>query len=160
GTSRTDGPMGQHLPRKASLLILAIFPLPVLWSGDKLPNREEPKVAVEPRPKSPGQTPATPRGNIRVDTTLVQIPVTVTTPRGVFVTALEKDNFRIFEDKVEQTIVNFSSEEAPLSVGLVFDCSGSMGSKLSKSRQAVSQFFKTANPQDEFFLVQFNDRPE
>ena len=53
--------------------------------------------------------------------------------------------------------MQFSSEDAPLSVGLVFDASGSMGHKLEKSRQAVAQFFKTANPEDEFFLVQFND---
>ena len=77
-----------------------------------------------------------------------------------FVTGLEKEHFRLFEDKVEQDITQFSSEDAPLSVGIVFDTSGSMGSKLQKSRQAVAQFFKTANPEDEFFLVQFNDRPE
>src|SRR5208282_5196003 len=53
-----------------------------------------------------------------------------------------------------------SSEDAPLSVGIVFDTSGSMGSKLQKSREAVKQFLKTANPEDEFFLIQFNDRPE
>ena len=74
-----------------------------------------------------------------------------------FVTGLEKENFKIFEDKKEQPLSQFSSEDAPLSVGVVFDCSGSMGNKLAKSRQAVSQFFKMANPEDEFFLVQFND---
>src|SRR5207245_8678704 len=57
-------------------------------------------------------------------------------------------------------IPHFSSEDAPRSVGVVFDTSGSMGSKLQKSRQAVAQCLKTANPQDEFFLIQFNDRPE
>ena len=74
-----------------------------------------------------------------------------------FVTGLEKENFKVFEDKKEQEISQFSSEDAPLSIGVVFDCSGSMGRKLEKSRQAVAQFFKTANPEDEFFLVQFND---
>ena len=54
----------------------------------------------------------------------------------------------------------FPSEDAPMSVGIVFDTSGSMGSKLQRSRQAVAEFMKTANPEDEFFLVQFNDRPE
>ncbi|MCL5097213.1 MAG: VWA domain-containing protein, partial [Candidatus Omnitrophica bacterium] len=101
-----------------------------------------------------------PRSNIRVDTTLVLIPVTVTDPLNRFVTGLERENFRIFEDKTEQKVVQFSSEDAPLSVGLVFDCSGSMGNKLEKSRQAVAQFLKTANPEDEFFLIQFNDRPQ
>ncbi|MEZ5352838.1 MAG: VWA domain-containing protein [Bryobacteraceae bacterium] len=98
--------------------------------------------------------------NIRVETQLVQINVTVTTPLNQVVTGMEKEHFRLFEDKVEQEIVTFSSEEAPLSVGLVFDISGSMGSKLHKSRQAAAQFFKTANPTDEFFLIQFNERPE
>jgi VWFA-related protein len=55
--------------------------------------------------------------------------------------------------------VQFSNEDAPLAIGIVFDCSGSMGNKLEKSRQAVANFFKTANPEDEFFLVEFNDSP-
>lgn len=100
------------------------------------------------------------RANIRVDSTLVLIPCAVTDPMSRFVTGLDKENFKIYEDKVEQQITQFSSEDAPLSVGIVFDTSGSMGSKLQKSRQAVAQFMKTANPEDEFFLIQFNDRPE
>ncbi len=100
------------------------------------------------------------KANIRIDTTLVLIPVTVTDPMGRFVTGLDKENFKISEDKIDQEITQFSSEDAPLSVGVVFDTSGSMGDKLAKSRQAVAQFMRTANPQDEFFLIQFNDRPE
>jgi Ca-activated chloride channel homolog len=122
------------------------------------------KVSIEPRAK-PGDKAKVASlerrpGNIRVDATLVQINVTVTDPLNRFVTGLEKEHFRLLEDKVEQEIVQFSAEDAPLSIGLVFDTSGSMGSKLQKSRQAAAQFFKTANPADEFFLVQFNDRPE
>ena len=98
--------------------------------------------------------------DIRVEKQLVLINVTVTDPLNRFVTGLEKQHFRLFEDKVEQTITQFSSEDAPISIGLVFDTSGSMGPKLQKSRQAAAEFFKTANPADEFFLVQFNDRPE
>jgi VWFA-related protein len=115
------------------------------------------KVSIEPRPRPAAAGPATPRANIRVDTTLVLIPVTVTDPLNRFVTGLEKENFKVFEDKKEQALLQFSSEDAPLSIGLVFDASGSMGNKLAKSREAVAQFFKTANPEDEFFLVQFND---
>jgi Ca-activated chloride channel family protein len=100
------------------------------------------------------------KANIRIDTTLVLIPVTVTDPMGRFVTGLDKENFKVSEDKIDQEITQFSSEDAPLSVGVVFDTSGSMGDKLAKSRQAVAQFMRTANPEDEFFLVQFNDRPE
>ena len=98
--------------------------------------------------------------DLRVNKTLVLINVTVQDPLNRFVTGLEKEHFRIFEEKVEQEISQFSSEDAPISIGLVFDTSGSMGSKLQKSRQAASEFFKGANPADEFFLVQFNDRPD
>lgn len=98
--------------------------------------------------------------DIRINKTLVLINVTVTDPLNRFVTGLEKEHFRLFEDKVEQEISDFSSEDAPISIGLVFDTSGSMGPKLQKSRQAAIEFFKTSNPSDEYFLVQFNDRPE
>lgn len=124
---------------------------------------QEPRVEIEPRvrPSKEPEDPATRREtSIRVETQLVLINVTVTDPMNRFVTGLEKEHFKLFEEKAEQTISQFSSEDAPLSVGLVFDASGSMGTKLSKSRQAAAQLFKTANPEDEFFLVQFNNRPE
>jgi Ca-activated chloride channel homolog len=140
---------------------LAILALPGVWAAD--PVAEQPttavdsKVSIEPRAKPSPNTTPTPRSNIRVESTLVLIPVTVTDPFNRFVTGLDKENFKLFEDKKEQDILQFSSEDAPLSIGVVFDCSGSMGSKLEKSRQAVAQFLRTANPEDEFFLVQFND---
>jgi VWFA-related protein len=129
------------------------------------PPGDDAKVSIEPRAKAsaPKETDAVPerrQGRIRIDTTLVAVNVTVTDPLNRFVTGLEKEHFRLFEDKVEQSIAQFSSEDAPLSVGIVFDTSGSMGSKLQKSREAVAQFFKTANPEDEFFLIEFNDRPQ
>jgi Ca-activated chloride channel homolog len=117
-------------------------------------------VNISPRPGAAPKSEVLPKANIRVDSNLVLIPVTVTDPMNRFVTGLEKENFKLLEDKKEQTITQFSSEDAPLSVGVVFDCSGSMGHKLEKSRLAVAQFFKTANPEDEFFLVQFNDSAE
>ncbi len=100
------------------------------------------------------------RGDIRVDTELVLINVTVTDPLNRFVTGLEKQHFKLFEETVAQTIAHFSSEDAPLSVGMGFDTSGSMGAKLQKSRLAAAEFFKTSNPEDEYFLVTFNDRPK
>lgn len=127
-------------------------------SGTEAPAR----VTIQPRTK-PGKEEAQERrgpANIRIDSTLVLINVTVTDPMNRFVTGLDKDFFKLFEDNAEQQVSQFSSEDAPLSVGLVFDASGSMGAKLSKSRQAAGQFFRTANPEDEFFLVQFNDRAE
>jgi len=124
-------------------------------------SSQEPRVSIRPRPKPAAAEAGEQRSaNIRVQTELVLIPVTVTDPMNRFVTGLEKEYFRVFEDKVEQALSHFASEDAPLSVGIVFDTSGSMGSKLQKSRQAVAQFVKLANPEDEFFLVQFSDRPE
>ncbi|MCL4793428.1 MAG: VWA domain-containing protein [Bryobacteraceae bacterium] len=123
---------------------------------------QAPRTAIIPRTKAPAAEPESDRiaPNLRIDTNLVLIPVTVTTPMNQFVTGMDKENFRLFEDKVEQEVSYFASFDAPLSVGLVFDASGSMGQKLVKSRQAAAQFFKTANPEDEFFLIQFNDRPQ
>jgi VWFA-related protein len=95
--------------------------------------------------------------NIRVTSDLVLIPVTVTDGLNRFVTGLGKDYFRLYEDKIEQVITHFASEDAPVSVGIVFDCSGSMGEKLRRSREAVTQFLKSANPEDEFSLVEFAD---
>ncbi|HLJ17251.1 MAG TPA: VWA domain-containing protein [Bryobacteraceae bacterium] len=123
----------------------------------------ESPVSIQPRAKlapKAAVAPVDPRASIRIDSTLVLVPVSVTDPLNRFVTGLEREHFRVFEDKVEQEISQFSSEDAPLSVGLVFDTSGSMGSKLQKSREAVAQFLKTANPDDEFFLIQFSERPE
>ena len=117
------------------------------------------QVEITPRQRTleKSELTATPKSNIRVDTTLVLIPVTVTDPMNRFVTGLDKENFKIFEDKQEQRLTQFSSEDAPLSIGVLFDISGSMGKKLDKARQAVTQFFKTANPEDEFFLIEFGD---
>jgi len=129
------------------------------WAQKPQAASPQPKVSIEPRARPGSESPAERRGNIRVDTTLVLINATVIDPMSRFVTGLEKEHFRLFEEKVEQKVTHFASEDAPLSIGLVFDCSGSMGAKLQKSRQAAAQFFKTANPEDEFFLVQFNDRP-
>lgn len=140
-------------------LLLIGAPSRTIWAADKSP-RDDSKVEIIPRAKRGEAVPELPRSDIRVQSTLVLIPVTVTDPLNRFVTGLDRENFRVFEDKNEQKVTHFASEDAPLSVGLVFDTSGSMGSKLDKSRQAVKQFFKTANPEDEFFLIQFNDRPE
>jgi Ca-activated chloride channel homolog len=140
----------QMLPSYCKLLLsCAMAFAPVLCAAQQGP--------IVLRPEAADRIVTAPKANIRVDSTLVLIPVTVTDPMNRFVTGLEKENFRVFEDKKEQEIQQFSSEDAPISIGLIFDCSGSMGHKLEKSRLAVAEFFKTSNPEDEFFLVQFND---
>src|SRR5580658_10223552 len=94
---------------------------------------------------------------LRVDTTLVQIPVAVTDSLNRFVLGLQKEDFHLLEDGVEQNVAHFSGEDAPLSVGLAFDESGSMDYKLRTSQAAVAQFLKTLNADDEAFLVEFSD---
>jgi len=140
----------------------ALSTLPVRAQASKAPgdSAADPVAVASRKDAAPGLRNDSHPTDLRVNKTLVLINVTVTDPLNRFVTGLEKEHFRVFEDKIEQEISDFSSEDAPLSIGLVFDTSGSMGSKLQKSRQAAAEFFKTANPQDEFFLVQFNDRPE
>ncbi len=97
---------------------------------------------------------------LKVDVDLVLVPVTVTDPLNRLVTGLEKDNFQLFEGSTPQDIRTFSSEDAPVSLGVIFDSSGSMSSKMDRAKDAVIEFFKTANPQDEFFMITFSDEPE
>jgi Ca-activated chloride channel homolog len=97
---------------------------------------------------------------LKAETDLALINVSVTDPYGRLVTGLEQSNFRAFEDGVEQEIVRFSGEDVPISIGVIFDMSGSMGDKIEKSRLAAVQFFRTANPKDEFLLINFSDRAQ
>jgi Ca-activated chloride channel homolog len=97
---------------------------------------------------------------IRMDVNMVLVPVTITDPMNRLVTGLEKEDFQIYENNGEQRIESFACEDAPVSIGIIFDLSGSMSSKLIRAKDAILQFIKTANPQDEFFVIGFNDRPE
>jgi|ERR1700690_2110836 len=97
---------------------------------------------------------------MKVDVNLVLVPVTITDPMNRLVTGLDRDNFSLFEGRELQEIRTFSSEDAPVSIGVIFDMSGSMSSKIERAREAVIEFFKTANPQDEFFMITFADKPE
>jgi len=98
--------------------------------------------------------------SLRVDTNIVVVPVTVTDWADRPITGLVRSAFSVFEDKIEQKVAYFSSEDAPLSVGIVFDCSASMGYKLGKSREAVARFPDVSNPADEFFLITFSSRAD
>jgi Ca-activated chloride channel family protein len=93
------------------------------------------------------------------DVEVVLVPATVTDPMNRLVTGLDKENFQVFEGSDPQQIRYFSSEDAPVSVGIIFDTSGSMADKIDKSRDAVLEFCKTANPRDEFFMIAFSDEP-
>jgi Ca-activated chloride channel family protein len=115
--------------------------------------------AAKPKQLVAEKTKVADRG-IRVDVDLVVVNATVTDPYNRLVTGLEEENFRVFEDKLEQELVHFSTEDVPCSIGVIFDMSGSMSSKVDKARLAAVQFLKTANPRDEFFLVSFNERAQ
>ncbi len=102
---------------------------------------------------------SSPNKAIQVNADLVLVPLTVTDPQNRLVTGLERGNFQLFDQNAPQTIKSFATEDAPLSIGLVFDLSGSMQSKFVRARKALSEFLHTCNPQDEFFVIGFNDRP-
>ena len=111
-------------------------------------------------PKEPTEPQIKQGQGIKVDVDLTLVNLTVTDPLDRLVTGLEKQHFRVYEDGVEQEVLTLSSEDVPVSIGLVFDMSGSMSDKVEKAREAAVQFMRTANPQDQFFLVSFNDRAE
>jgi len=93
---------------------------------------------------------------IMVHSDLVLIPVTVTDRSGKTVLGLEKEQFQLFENAAQQEITHFAAEDAPISIGIVFDASDSMQPKMAKAREAVNSLLNNANPDDEFFLVRFS----
>jgi Ca-activated chloride channel family protein len=115
---------------------------------------------IEPRQKA--SLPAPPKQdqkqeqapvNLRIDSTLVLVPVEVSDELNRPITGLDKENFKLFDDKVEQKITSFAMEDDPIALALVFDVSGSMGGSVEQTRTAAGYFVKTANPGDEFCLV-------
>jgi Ca-activated chloride channel homolog len=121
-------------------------------------------------PRSASETPQKPANSIdpelethtapiKKDVDLVLVPVTITDQMDRLITGLDKDNFQLFEGKQLQEIRHFSTEDAPISLGIIFDMSGSMVSKIERAREAVAEFCKSANPQDEFFMITFSDAP-
>jgi Ca-activated chloride channel family protein len=110
--------------------------------------------------RAQGQNPApSPRDRtLRVDVDLVLVPTTVIDPFGRLVTGLEKGQFRVLEDNVEQELLHIWQEEAPISVGVIFDCSGSMKGAIGTTRHTAVKFFRNANPEDEFFLILFSSK--
>ena len=116
----------------------------------------QPKVAITPRPsEKAGRTPS---ANLRLDLKMVLVPVSVTDALDRPITNLSRDSFRVLEDGVEQSIASFSQEDTPVSLGLLFDTSGSMKNRLDASVEATRLLFQTTMPGDEYFVVQFADR--
>ena len=148
----------------AVLIVLLILHTP-LPAGETAPPAKTPPVSETTPPKAPASNDKndalqlTTDRPIRVDVQMVEVSISVIDPFNRFVTGLDQEHFQVFEDDEAQKISHFSSEDAPISVGLIFDASGSMSDKMDKSRMAVNQFFRSANPADEFFVISFNDRP-
>jgi Ca-activated chloride channel family protein len=135
--------------RTAAIALGLSLPALLVWA----------QISIRPRPKRGFAEAAIPSANLRVDTNLVLVPVTVNDELNHPITGLEKGNFQVFDEKVEQAIRSFSTEDEPIALGFVFDTSGSMRSALPAGREAAEQFLKFANPEDEFFLVEFDSAP-
>ncbi len=171
----TSGPQSQRaaaspaVRRFLSVILLAMLATGVAAAQENPLDSPNTTIGAPPKPAPtadlPASNPAAPgspaRRNapIRVDANLVLVPMTVTDPMNRLVTGLEKENFNVFDNNQGQVIKTFSTEDAPVTIGIVFDLSGSMTSKFARARKALSEFMRTCNPQDEFFVVGFNDRP-
>jgi Ca-activated chloride channel family protein len=120
-------------------------------------KRSQPVPAASP-------TTSRPAGNdeqIIVNTDLINLTVTVTDQYGRYVSGLDKKAFTVFDGKEQQEITHFSDDDAPVSVGVIFDVSGSMsGDKIRKAREALSRFIETSHDSDEYFLIAFNSRAQ
>ena len=153
--------------RLPSYILILLYTLSTsLTPGTVLAQTGQEEVHVVPRMKlgiadkqtsDPSLTTHTKAFKINVDVVLV--PVTVTDAMNRLVTGLDKNTFQVYENKQLQTVQYFSSVDAPVSLGVIFDTSGSMQNKIERARQAIAEFLDTANPDDEFFLITFNDAP-
>jgi len=115
--------------------------------------------AQQPEPTPPED--AEPTGPIRIKTDLVTLTLTVTDLYGRYVSGLTKKAFSIFDNNQEQEITFFSDSDAPVSVGILFDVSGSMSAdKIAKARTALERFINSSHPSDEYFLIAFNNRAQ
>jgi Ca-activated chloride channel family protein len=95
--------------------------------------------------------------HVVVDTNLITLTVTVTDPQGRYVPGLEKGDFTVLDDKSPQDITMFGDEDAPLSIAVVVDASGSMsGEKIERAKEALAHFIQTSNERDEYTLISFN----
>ncbi len=129
-------------------------------SGDPVHVAPLPKRSPAAAPTAAGSLqPAGHHRPLRVDVDLVLVPVTVTDRFNRMVTGLNKHDFSLLEEQQPQTIRYFSSEDTPISLGVVLDLSGTMKNKIELARDAAIEFFESANPKDDYFVVSFADAP-
>jgi len=98
------------------------------------------------------------KDQIVLGTKIVNLIITVTDSYGRFVTGLAKEHFDVFDERVKHQIAHFSDADAPVSLGIVYDVSGSMKERISRSMSALKRFIETSHDDDDFFLMAFNDR--
>jgi Ca-activated chloride channel homolog len=140
------------LVRIAALFVF-VFGVCALSSHAQIPIAPPP-----PPPPPPGQNaPDNKQGKISLNVNLVVLHTSVLDDRGKFVDGLSQDNFRVYEDKVEQKLSVFKREDIPVSMGLVIDNSGSMRDKRPRVNEAALTLVQSSNPSDEAFVVNFND---
>jgi Ca-activated chloride channel family protein len=141
------------MTRKKWTLLLAALLLVALPAGIVRASRSQSSKEASAENKKPPQT-------LKVDVDLVLVNATVTDQLNRYVSGLEAPHFQVWEDKVEQKVEYFNAEDVPISIGIIFDVSGSMKEKIGTAREAAATFLKTGNPDDEYFLVTFANRPE
>jgi Ca-activated chloride channel homolog len=139
-------------------LVLASFIAPIhATAQEQKPEAAKPQQTPTPAPQQGTEV----EGPVVVNTDLITLTVTVTDTYGRYVSGLDKKAFKVFEDKEEQEIEFFSDDDAPVSVGVIFDVSGSMsGDKIRKAREALARFIQTSHDSDEYFLIAFNSRAQ
>jgi Ca-activated chloride channel homolog len=143
-------------------LLTALFLATILISSSarsrqNAPSANPPTTVVQ-ESKSPATATAQSNEQVQLQARLVSMTVTVLDPFGRFVTGLTKKNFEVFDDGVKQEIAHFSDEDAPLTLGIIYDVSGSMNDLTSRSFQALRRLFETSHQEDEYFIIAFNDR--
>jgi len=148
--------MKQNLKTALFAVIVVAITFPLLSAAAQV----EGPITLHRRQPSADSIPQLSANSIQIDADTVRANVTITDASGHLAPNLQKENFRLFEDNVEQKILTFSRKDAPASIGLLFDTSGSMSDKMVASRHAVAQFLQNSNPKNEFFLVSFNNRPD
>jgi len=144
------------LPLALVVGLAMILPLATASAQDK-PEQTPAKPATSPSSKLGTEL----DGPLIVNTDLITLTVTVTDTYGRYVSGLSKNAFNILDEKQPQEITYFSDDDAPVSVGVIFDVSGSMsGDKIKRAREALSKFIQTSHNSDEYFLIGFNSRAQ
>jgi len=96
---------------------------------------------------------------VKLRVNMINLNVSVLDPNGRYIRGLTKDNFEVFEDKTKQSIDLFSFEDQPISIGFVFDLSGSMSGKAKRARETLREFANGCHIDDEMFIIGFNNKP-